>query len=611
MLNKYWYMRLYSLSDIISPSVQSKINYWSQLFLFLVSIVVLSGVIIDYGFELNENELKNIYRLYNYSWWIYFSSYLLRLIFQWFSIYRKTLYMTMFLGLLLICSSIPRFVEITTEQSMVWQFFASHFFQLGVVLIFALLEFSKGIVGFINKKTNPAMLMVSGFFFLILLGTLLLLLPRSTHAGINLSIVDSLFISTSSVCVTGLSPFDISQTFTISGQIIIMALIQIGGLGVMTITSFFALFFMGGTGLYSQFALKDMVGSDTFNSLLNTLMYILGFTFVIEIIGALCIWLNIHSTLGMSLKEEIFFSIFHSVSAFCNAGFSNISEGLGNSILMKGHNGFYMVISLLIVLGGIGFPILINFRRIIGYVISNLFRKIFFKNYHRKRFVHLTNINTKIVLISTIVLIFSGTFFIAILEWNRSFEAMPIIDKFVHSIFNSVAPRTAGFVNVDLEGFSFISIMIYMILMWIGGASQSTAGGIKVNTFAVSVANLISVIKGKDRVDLFGRELTSDSVRRASAMVFGSIIVILFFYIMLVIIEPQLSPLKLLFETISAFSTVGASINTTPFLCDISKILVTLLMFIGRVGLITILMSVISRAKPLKYHYPKDTIIIN
>lgn len=600
----------YSLSNIILPSVQSKIKSWTQIFLFLVSIVVLGGAIIDYGFELNEKEMNYIYSVYDYSWWIYLSFYFLKLIFQWFSIYRKTLYMTIFLGLLLLMTSIPRFIDISAQFPELWQVLTNKFFQIGVLLIFALLEFSQGVVGFINKKTNPALLMVASFFFIILLGTLLLLLPRSINPGANLSIIDSLFVSTSSVCVTGLSPIDISETFTMNGQIVVMALVQVGGLGVMTITSFFALFFMGGAGLYNQFALKDMVGSNTFTSLLTTLLYILGFTFVIEAVGAFFIWLDIHSTIGMSLSDEIFFSIFHAVSAFCNAGFSTMSGSLGNPMLMTEHNGLYIIISILIVLGGIGFPILMNFKRILGYKMSSLFRRVFL-NKRPKRFVHLTNINTKIVVITTLSLIVVGTIVIALLEWNKSFSSMSFTDKVVHSVFNAVAPRSAGFVGTSIVEFSFLTIFVYMILMWIGGASQSTAGGIKVNTFAVSIANLISVVKGKDRVDIFGRELTPDSVRRASAMVFASIFVIALFFIALVTIEPEISPLKLFFETVSAFTTSGASMDTTPLLCDTSKILVILLMFIGRVGLITVLMSVINRQEPVKYRYPKDTIIIN
>lgn len=601
----------YRISEYILPSIRSKINFWTQFVLFLISIVVIGVVVIDYGFELHPHEMNYIHQIYNYAWWIYFSTFFLRLIFQWSTISRKTVFMTVVLGILLIITFIPRVYEPLNTDLLIWQLLINKFFQVGVVILYAVLELSKGIVSFINKKTNPALLMVVCFLTIILFGTLLLLLPRSTLPHIKLPIVDALFISTSSVCVTGLSPFEISETFTLAGQIIILLLIQIGGLGVMTITSFFSLFFMGGTGLYNQFALKDMVGSDTFTSLISTLLYILGFTFVVEAIGAVCIWSEIHSTMGMSFNEEIFFSIFHSISAFCNAGFSTLPGSLGHPSVISGHNLFFIIISILIVLGGIGFPILMNYKRVLGYYFSKLFHVLFFKKYHVKRFTHLTNINTRIVLITTFILIVVGTILIALLEWNRAFATMPVADKIVHSLFNAIAPRTAGFSSINLVEFSYLSIVVYMLLMWIGGGSQSTAGGIKVNTFAVCVANFISVIKGKDRVDLFGRELTSDSIRRASAIIFGSIIIILIFFLTIVSIEPNIEPMAILFETISAFSTVGSSLSVTSQLGDVSKILLSLLMFIGRVGIITVIMSVVTQSKSLKYKYPKDNVIIN
>ena len=178
-----------------------------------------------------------------------------------------------------------------------------------------------------------------------------LLLPRATYNGI--SWIDALFISTSATCVTGLVSVDVPSTFTMEGQIIIMLLIQIGGLGVMTITSFFAMFFMGNTSLYNQLAVGDMISTNSLNSLLSTLLYILGFTLAIEGIGMLLIWLDIHGTLGMTFYEELYFSVFHSISAFCNAGFSTLPGGMGNEMVMHNHNFLYIVLSLLIVFGGI------------------------------------------------------------------------------------------------------------------------------------------------------------------------------------------------------------------------------------------------------------------
>ena len=223
----------------------------------------------------------------------------------------------------------------------------------------------------------------------------------------------------------------------------------------------------------------------------------------------------------------------------------------------------------------------------------------------------MTNINTKIVLSATLFLIIAGSLVLGMLEWNFSFRDMSVTDKIIHSIFNAVAPRTAGFSSINLASLSLLSLMAYTILMWIGGASQSTAGGIKVNTIAVAIANFIAVIRGREAVTMFNREISPESVRRALATIFGSLIVITATFVTLVVIEPHLSPKALLFETISAVSTVGSSLGITASLCMTSKVLITILMFVGRVGLLTVITSIFRQADAPKYRLPKDNVIIN
>lgn len=601
------------LANKIPEKIQKSIKFWIDLLVFLISVVLIGTAVVDYGFVLDETETLYISKIYNFTWWFYLIVFTGRLILTWTEITRKTIFLTIMLGVMFYLSLIAKFVNVAETSSWfaIWNFLKSKYFIVALIGIFAVLNVSKGVVNFINKKTNPALLLVAGFALIIFFGTLLLLLPRSTIEHFRLPLADALFVSTSAVCVTGLSPVDLAHTFTLEGQIVIMLLIQIGGLGVMTITSFFALFFMGSTSLYNQFALRDMLGSDAFSSLISTLLNILIFTFTIEAIGALLIWISIHSTMNMTLNEEIFFSVFHAVSAFCNAGFSTLTGNLGNPAILYNHNWFYIIISILIILGGIGFPILVNFKNVLAFHIKSFCMKLFKKNYKQIRYQHLTNINTKIVIVTTSILIVFGTIIIAILEWNNAFVHMDIEDKIVQSFFNSVTPRTAGFNSVDLTNFSLLTIIVYSVLMWIGGGSQSTAGGIKVNTFAVAISNFFSVIRGKTSVTLFNRELSAESVRRASATIFGSLITIIVFFLILVAMEPEISPKGLLFETISAYCTVGSSLNITPLLADNSKIIMSVLMFIGRVSLITILMSVIQQKGNTKYRYPKDNVIIN
>ncbi len=601
------------LGDILSLSVRASLLMWIRIFLFIVSIVTLATVVVDYGFQLDDGEMLAVQHIYNYVWWIYSLSYIAHLFFDWEKINRKTIFMTSLLGCLLALTAFSKFFSpIGSEHvfAWLWDISANKFLVISVLLLFSALEISNGIVNFINKKTNPALLMAVCFAVIILFGALLLFLPRSTHEHIRLSLVDALFISTSATCVTGLSTVDIAQTFSSEGLIVIALLIQIGGLGVMTITSFFVMSFMGSTGLYSQFALRDMVGSETFNSFISTLLYILGFTFSIELLGACCIWFSIHNTIGMTFHEELFFSVFHAISAFCNAGFSTLTDNLGNGILLYGHNSFYLIISILVILGGIGFPILMNFKKMLSYT----FRKMMWHNkgnLFRSRYIHLTNINTRIVLVTTAFLLVGGAILIGVLEWNGAFAGMSVGEKLVQSLFNSAVPRTAGFNSVDLTHFSLLTILVYLSLMWVGGASQSTAGGIKVNTLAVLLANLRAVVRSENIVVLFKRELTPDSVSRSSAVVFGSLVTILISFIVLLLLEPDISPKGLLFEVVSAYSTVGASLGVTPELGNAGKLLVVVLMFVGRVGLITVLMGITRHKGVRKYRYPKGKVIIN
>lgn len=594
---------------MLSRTLCKRFLIWWHVVLFVLSVITAGALIVDYGFVLDDGERAIIAVIYRVSWWAYLLSYSIDMVVGWRKINRRTLFLTLFLGVLLLLGTLPMLLG--AEQYNWLSLFSNHYFYKAVLLLFSVLEISRGVVGFINKRTNPALLLAACFLVVIAVGTLLLLLPRSTLEHIRLSVVDALFVSTSAVCVTGLSPLDIAQTFTIEGQLVLMLLIQIGGLGVMTITSFFAVFFMGGAGLYNQFALRDMVGSDAFSSLISTLLYILGFTFAIELIGAFCIWLSIHTTLGMDFYEELFFSIFHSVSAFCNAGFSTLSGNLGNEAVLTGHNTFYLIVSLLVVLGGIGFPLLVNMKQIAGYHISRLVNVRLRKIKKQPRFLHITNINTKIVFTMTGVLVLGGTLSLAILEWNGAFAGMSVSDKIVQSFFNAVVPRTAGFNSVELTSFSMPTIALYVLLMWIGGASQSTAGGVKVNTFAVAFANLLAVVKGHTGVVLFGREISVVTLRRASAVVFGSFAAIAVVFFMLLLMEPAIPSKGLLFETVSAYCTVGSSLNVTPLLGSGSKLLLSVMMFVGRIGLVTILMSIIPPTGVRKVRYPKDDVIIN
>lgn len=583
-----------------------------EAFTYLASLLLIVGVVYEHGFPLSYEQVQNVQVLYKVVWIAFLVDVTLHISLEYRNTRKNYLRIAWILSWLLYLTLIPVIFHRPEEEGVIlqiWEFLHGKFYHVMLLLIFSFLNLSNGLVRMLGRRTNPSLILAVSFLTIILIGTGLLMLPRCTFNGI--SWVDSLFTATSAVCVTGLVPVDVSTTFTTGGLIVIILLIQTGGLGVMTLTSFFAMFFMGNTSLYNQLVVRDMVSSSSLGSLLSTLLYILGFTLVIEGVGMVSIWFSIHGTLGMDLQEELAFSAFHSISAFCNAGFSTLSGNLGNPMVITNHNWLYISVSLLIIFGGIGFPILVNFRGVILYHLHRFWKFLHTRKLDGHRVRHLYNLNTKIVLIMTFSLLVIGTLAIAFFEWNGSFAGMSVADKWTQAFFNATCPRTAGFSSVDLASLSVQTLLVYLLLMWIGGGAQSTAGGIKVNAFAVVVLNLIAVVRGSERVEVFGRELSQDSIRRSNATVVMSLGVLFLSIFALSILEPGVSILALTFECVSALSTVGSSLNLTPHLCDTSKLLVSLLMFIGRVGLITLMLGVIKQKKNTKYRYPSDNIIIN
>ncbi len=579
---------------------------------YLASLLLIAGVVYEHGFPLSIGEVQQIQVLYKIVWVVFLVDVTLHILLEYRDTRKKYRRLAWVMSWLLYLTLIPVIFHRPEEEGAIlqfWQFLDGKFYHLVLLLIFSFLNLSNGLVRLLGRRTNPSLILAVSFLAIILVGTGLLMLPRCTVNGITW--VDSLFTATSAVCVTGLVPVDVSSTFTPTGFVVIILLIQVGGLGVMTLTSFFAMFFMGNTSLYNQLVVRDMVSSNSIGSLLSTLLYILGFTLVIEGVGMLSIWFSIHGTLGMDFQEELAFSAFHSISAFCNAGFSTLPGNLGNPMLMTNHNWLYISVSFLIILGGIGFPILVNFKDIIIYHLGRIWYSLKTRKLARYKMHHLYNLNTKIVLIMTFLLLVFGTLAIAFFEWNGSFAGMSVADKWTQAFFNASCPRTAGFNSVDLATLSVQSLLVYLALMWVGGGAQSTAGGVKVNAFAVVVLNLVAVIKGSERVEVFGRELSYDSIRRSNATVVMSLGVLFLFVFMLSMLEPGTSVMALTFECVSALSTVGSSLNLTLTLCDASKLLVALLMFIGRVGLITLMLGIIKQKKNTKYRYPSDNIIIN
>lgn len=598
-------------NKLLQPYIRSFLAA-TAVITYVASIAFLCALIYQYGFELTPETADKLNTLYKAVWIVFLADMSLHWLLEYADTRKKYRKLAWVLSILLYLTLVPVIFHRPEDNGsilMFWEILHSRLYHVVVLSVLSLLQLSNGLVRLLGKRTNPSLILAVSFFIIILVGTGLLMLPRCTISGI--SWVDSLFISTSAVCVTGLTSVDLTTTFTTEGFVVILLLIQIGGLGVMTLTSFFALFFMGNTSLYNQLVVRDMVNSKSLGSLLSTLLYTLGFTLVIETMGMITIWLSIHGTMEMNLEEELAFAVFHSISAFCNAGFSTLPGNLGNPLMMNNHNLFYALISILVILGGIGFPILVNLKEIIFYRLKRMTQFLLRKNKVSAKSVQLYNLNTRIVVTMTFLLLTVGTLILLAFEWNHAFAGMSIAEKCTHAFFNAACPRTAGFSSVDFSLFGIQSILIYILLMWIGGGAQSTAGGIKVNAFAVVILNLAAVIRGSQRVEVHGRELAHDSIRRSNATVVMSLIILFVSIFLLSWLEPTLPLLSLTFEAVSALSTVGSSLNLTPLLQESSKLVIVVLMFVGRVGLITMMLGIVKQKKNTKYKYPSDNIIIN
>ncbi|SHJ18687.1 TrkH family potassium uptake protein [Flavobacterium haoranii] len=471
------------------------------------------------------------------------------------------------------------------------------------VLFTFIREFSELKINFNRTFLNPAQLFILSFLVIILIGSFLLILPNATYDGI--SYLDALFTSTSAVCVTGLVVVDTGTHFTLFGQTIIMILIQVGGLGILTFASYFSYFFKGGTTYENQLALSDMTSSRKLGEVFSTLKYIILITFGIEFFSGALIYTSIDSSNFASQSDQLFFSAFHSISAFCNAGFSTLNDSLYDTGFRFNYY-LQLVVILTFVLGGLGFPIVVNILKFLKYKIITLFspRKSKYRPW-------VLNLNSRITLITTLSISLVAFIVFYFLEYNNTLAEHSGFGKVVTALFGATTPRTAGFNTIDTAAMAFPTLMMVFLLMWIGASPQSTGGGIKTSTFAIATLNILSLAKGKSRIEIFRREIAEISVRRAFAIISLSLAVIGFAIMFISIFDPEKQLLDIAFECFSAYSTVGLSLGITGDLSSASKFVIIVVMFVGRISMLSLVIAVFKKIKHKNYSYPKEEITIN
>ncbi|MDQ2672251.1 MAG: Trk family potassium uptake protein [Actinomycetota bacterium] len=437
------------------------------------------------------------------------------------------------------------------------------------------------------RRLSTPRLIVVGFLALMALGTVLLKLPLSTERGI--SWIDAMFVSVSAGSVTGLSTVNFPATFTTFGAVVVMVLVQLGGLGIMTVTTMAALFVGQRVGFRNLIAVRESIESvDSPRNVLRLLLQIARITFAVELLAAVALSVAFIRR-GMAPLEAVFQGFFHAIMGFCNAGLVNLESG--SFIPYAGDWLVVGTLSLAIILGGLGFPVLVDLYR---------YRT------NRRLTVH-----SRLVLITSAVLLVVGIVSVAAMEWSNSgtLGGQSLSTRLAMSVFQGVTARTAGFFTVSYPEMRDPTLVVQTLLMFVGTAPTSTGGGIKVTTLALVFLIIVSQVRGQDRITLFWRTLPRSLVAKAlSVLALASLLV--FLSTLALMVSDGLELLPALFEVTSAFGTVGLSLDVTPTLSTFGKVLISAVMFLGRVGPITFIVALAVRQRTPHYRYPEEEIAI-
>jgi len=442
---------------------------------------------------------------------------------------------------------------------------------------------------FSRFRNHPAKVILISFAFVILLGSAFLSLPIASSDGESIGLIDAAFTATSATCVTGLIVLNTGTAFSLFGKIIIFLLMQIGGLGIMTFSTMLIMLLGRRLSLGPQSLMQGVLGEAGQVNMTKLIKAILITTFSFEIIGTALLFIKFHTVIP-DIKTAVGYSIFHSVSAFCNAGFCLYSDSFTqfqNNLLVN------IVMITLIICGGIGFGVLLDIK-------NNIFK--------RKQ-NRVFSLHSKIVISSTIFLIVVGAILIFLFEYKNQFQNLPLKNGLMASVFQSVTTRTAGFNTMNIGKIGYATSLLMMVLMFIGASPGSTGGGIKTTSFAVLILSVWSIIKGREEVEVCNRTISQKVTKKVISLV-AIALTILIGLILVLCLSEKFPFEKIVFEAFSAFGTVGLSMGLTPNLTVIGRIAIMLLMYFGRVGPLTIAFAISEKKIKTYYHYPEEDIAI-
>lgn len=444
---------------------------------------------------------------------------------------------------------------------------------------------------FFRLKLQPAQVVLLSFGSWICVGTLLLALPVSMSSGKSMGFIDAFFMATSATCVTGLSTISVADDLSVFGQMLMLILLQVGGLGIMTLSSSMAVMMGKSLQMREQIIMQDVLDTSSSEELLSLIIDIIRYTLLIEFIGAIILTVSFYQE-GYEIGQSMYLGFFHAISAFCNAGITLFSTSL---VDFKNSDVIQYTIMGLVTIGGIGFSVIKDIKQIVIY----------------RRPIRELSLHSKIVLTTHFSLLAIGTLYIFFSEFLNAFQNLSIWERFNSSLFQSVIIRTAGFNSIDFNSFHPHTIYLLIILMFIGASPGSAGGGVKTTTIAVLLQSITANLRGKNHVEFFERRVSPQVVVKAIAIFIISLIICSGSILVMMRLEPDKNFMDIFFECISAFSTVGASLGITPLLSSAGKFCISLLMFVGRVGPLTLVLAIGSRAViPRKVEYPEGKIFI-
>jgi len=480
----------------------------------------------------------------------------------------------------------PLFIDLTIARIFI---LLSRLYIIGSPIIRALSRKSRTS----ESRLAPAQLFVLSFAFVILMGTGLFLLPEATNSG-GIKVVDALFTATSATCVTGLVVVDTGSYFTRFGQLVTLILIQIGGLGLMTVTTFFSLIAGRGMSVRESVFMSNALNIKSLSKVSNLIISTLSLTFAFEAIGTLFLYITFSGYGNFEWGSAFYYSLYHSISAFCNAGFALFSDNL------EGFTGDYIVnmtVASLIIFGGLGFIVIMN---LIHYFRFGIFKK------------ERLSLHTKVVLLISGILIMGGMLLILATEWKNGLANLPLSTKLMGSYFQSVTPRTAGFNTINMTHLTNACYFMTIILMFIGASPGGTGGGIKTSTFGIFLGTIWSMLRGRNNVEMFKRSIPKETVTSALLLTTLTLMLLSIFAFVLLITEDA-PPIHILFELLSAFGTVGLSAGITSSLTTVGKLIIIATMFIGRVGPLTLMLAISQirlQRKSIDYEYPEENVMV-